>query len=73
MLRVGSVCMNEPRSRGAVLSIHAWLRHATQACKGTQFVARTDDDAWLCVPSLLMYLDAVARSTRADETCFTWA
>jgi hypothetical protein len=57
-----SVCVNEPRKRGAVLSIWAWLQHATVAYASAHFIAKTDDDAWLDVAALRRYLVVVARN-----------
>ena len=57
-----SVCVHEPRSRGAVLSIWAWLQHATVAYASAGFIAKTDDDTWLDVAALRRYLHVVARN-----------
>lgn len=61
MLLLDSICAHEPRSRGAVPSIMAWLRHAVAAYPSAPFIARTDDDVWLDLRSLHLYLDATAR------------
>ena len=61
VLLVRSVCQHEPRSRGAVLSIFAWLRHAASVYSSARFIARIDDDVWLDLPSLALYLDVVAQ------------
>ena len=46
------VCEHEPRERGAVLAIHAWIQHAVSAFPAASYIGKTDDDIWLDVPML---------------------
>ena len=60
VLPVTTVCREEPRSRGVVLTIHAWLQHAAKAYTEAAFIVRTDDDVWIDLVSLQLYLGVVA-------------
>lgn len=60
VLHVYSVSRCEGRWRGAVLSIFAWLQHATYLYPRVTFVGKVDDDAWLDVSGLQVHLRSVA-------------
>ena len=47
-----SVNWNESRLKGPVLSLAAWLSHASRHYRSTPFVAKMDDDAYLHAPDL---------------------
>lgn len=51
VLRI-DVPWNETRLRGPVLSVYAWLGHATRAHRTAPFVAKLDDDVWLHAPGI---------------------
>lgn len=59
VLRIRSVCASEDRRRGAVLTIFAWLQHAVRSFPNATFIAKADDDIWLDIPALRIYLNAV--------------
>ena len=49
---VDAVQWNETRLRGPVLSLAAWLTHASEHFHEARFIAKMDDDAYLHVPDL---------------------
>ena len=58
MFRV-AVPWNETRVRGPVLSLAAWLSHASNHYRSAKFIAKMDDDSYLHVPDLVKILRAV--------------
>ena len=72
MLSIDSVCADEKRRRGAVLTIFAWLQHAVATYPTATFIARTDDDVWLDLLSLRFYLDAVRAGAAERRTRFAF-
>ena len=60
------VAWNETRMRGPVLSLGAWLRHATAAYPDAAFVAKVDDDVYLHLPDVEAMLRAVASTAGID-------
>ena len=57
---VVAVPWNESRLRGPVLSLAAWLRHATRAYASARFIAKCDDDAYINAPQLERVLASVS-------------
>lgn len=60
IIPVNSICVDENRFRGAVLTIFAWLQHATTAYAHASFIMKTDDDVWVDLASLSLYAQHVA-------------
>ena len=65
-----SVPWNETRLRGPVLSVAAWLSHATVEFAHARFIAKLDDDAYINVPELERLLWEVLRVSPSPERIY---